>query len=107
MAIIVIGVFQTSQSLGDLALFAIAGILGLFMKAYGWPRPPIVIAIVLAEVVEKYLWLSVNTYGWTMFQRPQFIAILVVVLIGAVIGMRVQRNAAKIQASQAASGYED
>jgi|TARA_Y100000814_G_scaffold150715_1_gene109797 TctA family transporter len=107
MAIIVIGVFQTSQSLGDLALFAIAGILGLFMKAYGWPRPPIVIAIVLAEVVEKYLWLSVNTYGWTMFQRPQFIAILVVVLVAAMIGMRVQRNAAKIQASQAASGSED
>ena len=106
MAIITIGVFQTSQSLGDLALFALAGILGLFMKAYGWPRPPIVIAIVLAEVVEKYLWLSVNTYGWTMFQRPQFISILVVVVIAALIGRRVQRNAAKIQAAQANSAKD-
>ena len=94
MAIITIGVFQTSQSIGDLVLFAIAGVLGLFMKAYGWPRPPIVIAIVLADTVEKYLWISVNTYGWAMLSRWQFLAILAAVAIGAVIGMRVQRSAA-------------
>ncbi len=100
MAIITIGVFQSSQAVGDLVLFAVAGVLGLFMKAYGWPRPPIVIAIVLAEIVEKYLWISVNTYGWEMFQRPQFIGILAAVVIAAMIGMRVQRSAARIAHAQ-------
>ena len=97
MATITIGVFQTSQSMGDLILFAIAGVLGLFMKAYGWPRPPIVIAIVLAEIAEKYLWLSANTYGWEMLQRPQFVLILVAVLVTMVVGMRVQSGASKMQ----------
>ena len=104
MGIIVIGVYQSSQSLGDLVLFAAAGVLGLFMKAYGWPRPPIVIAIVLAEIVEKFLWLSANTYGMTMFQRPQFIAILVAVLAFALIGMKVQRQATGISERVGALG---
>ena len=93
VAVIVIAVFQTSNSLGDLVVFAGATVLGLFMKAYGWPRPPIVIAIVLADIVEKYLWLSVNTYGWSMFQRPQFVAILVIVLTLSIFGVIVQRKA--------------
>jgi len=67
------------------------------MKAYGWPRPPIVIAIVLSEVVEKFLWLSTNTYGWTMFQRPQFLAILGAVAVFAAIGMRVQKAATQYE----------
>lgn len=102
IAIITIGVFQTSQSMGDLVLFAIAGVLGLFMKAYAWPRPPIVIAIVLGEIVEKYLWISVNVFGWSMLYRWQFLTILGFVVLGAAIGMRVQRSASRIQAVQAA-----
>ena len=98
MAIIVIGVYQSSQSVGDLWLFAAAGVLGLFMKAYAWPRPPIVIAIVLANEAEKWLWIATNTYGWEMFLRWQFNAIIAFVVIGAIIGIRVQRNASRIRA---------
>ena len=97
MGIIVIGVFQSNQSVGDLVLFSAAGVLGIFMKAFGWPRPPIVIAIVLSEVVEKFLWLSTNTYGWAMFQRPQFLAILGAVAVFAAIGMRVQKAATQYE----------
>ena len=98
LALIVIAVFQVSSSIGDVVVFGGAAVLGLFMKAYGWPRPPIVIAIVLGEIVEKFLWLSVSTYGWSMFQRPQFVAILVVVLAAAVFGMRIQAGAQKVSA---------
>ena len=101
MAVIVIGVYQTSQSVGDLALFAASGVLGLFMKAYAWPRPPIIIAIVLGKVVEKWMWIAVNAYGWAMFERWQFLAIIGVVVFGGLVGLRVQRTAARIQPQSA------
>ena len=100
MAIIVIGVFQSSQAVGDLWLFAGAGVLGLFMKAYAWPRPPIVIAIVLANEAEKWLWIAANTYGWEMFLRWQFLAIIAFVLLGAAVGIRVQRSASRIRSAE-------
>lgn len=100
MAIIVIGVYQSSQSVGDLWLFAAAGVLGLFMKAYAWPRPPIVIAVVLANEAEKWLWIATNTYGWEMFLRWQFNAILAFVVLGAIVGLRAQRNASRIRQTE-------
>ncbi|MYB84438.1 MAG: tripartite tricarboxylate transporter permease [Chloroflexi bacterium] len=101
MAIIVIGVYQSSQSVGDLWLFAGAGVLGLFMKAYAWPRPPIVIAIVLANEAEKWLWIATNTYGWEMFLRWQFLTIIAFVILGAFVGIRVQRSASRIRSQEA------
>ncbi len=102
MAIIVIGVYQSSQSVGDLWLFAAAGVLGLFMKAYGWPRPPIVIAIALANETEKWLSIATNTYGFEMFTRWQFLNILALVVIAAVIGLRTQQSATRIRAAEEA-----
>ena len=63
----------------------------------GQRATPIVIAIVLSEVVEKFLWLSTNTYGWSMFQRPQFLAIIAAVGVFAVIGIRVQKAATQYE----------
>ena len=63
------------------------------MKRYGWPRPPILIAVVLADIVEKYLWLSANSYGWSMFARPQFLSIIVVMIVVMVVSLRMQQGA--------------
>ena len=98
VAITIIGVFQSTQSIGDLWLFTAVSLLGLFMKAYAWPRPPILIAVVLAGEAEKWLWIATATYGWEMFLRWQFNAILVSVFIAAIIGIRAQRNASRVRA---------
>jgi putative tricarboxylic transport membrane protein len=67
--------------------------LGLFMKAYGWPRPPILIAVALGPVMERYLWIAVNNYGFSMVTRPQFLAILGVMGLVALAGVRMRRQA--------------
>ncbi|MDE0031188.1 MAG: hypothetical protein OXU42_17525, partial [Deltaproteobacteria bacterium] len=54
---------------------------------------PILIAVVLADIVEKYLWLSANSYGWAMFQRPQFLAIIAVMVLVMVVSLRMQQGA--------------
>jgi len=86
--------YMTTNSVADLAVVLIFAVLGLFMKAYGWPRPPILIAVALGEVMEKYLWIAVNNYGFSMFARPQFLAILAVMGLVALVGMRMRRQVA-------------
>ena len=81
IAVVTLGAFQASSSMGDLALTAAFGVLGVFMKRYGWPRPPILIAVVLGKILEKFLWLSVSTWGWSMMVRPQFLIIMILMLL--------------------------
>ena len=100
LAPIVIGVvtlaaYQATYSIQDLLLVLAFAVLGIFMKRYGWPRPPILIAVVLAEIVEKFLWLSVNTYGFSMFFRPQFVGIIAAMLLVMVVSFRIQAGAKK------------
>jgi putative tricarboxylic transport membrane protein len=86
--------YMTTNSVADLAVVLIFAMLGLFMKAYGWPRPPILIAVALGEIMEKYLWIAVNNYGFSMFARPQFLSILAVMGLVALVGVRMRRQVA-------------
>jgi putative tricarboxylic transport membrane protein len=95
LAPIVIGIttvsaFQANNAIEDLALVAAFGVLGVFMKAYGWPRPPILIAIVLSGQLEKWMTIAVQTRGWSMTWQPAFIGITVVVLAAVIMSLRVQ-----------------
>ena len=105
IGLVTLAAYQATYAMEDLALVLAFAVLGLFMKRYGWPRPPILIAIVLAEIVEKYLWLSVNTYGWSMFARPQFLGIIVMMIVVMVVSLRMQQGAK--QAAQAAGVEEN
>ena len=100
--------YMTTNSVADLLVVLIFAALGLFMKAYGWPRPPILIAVALGEIMEKYLWIAVNNYGFSMFLRPQFLSILAVMGLVALAGVRMRRQARvtvqEMQAEVAADG---
>jgi TctA family transporter len=95
IGIVTLAAYQATYSIEDLVLVLAFAVLGIFMKRYGWPRPPILIAVVLAEIVEKYLWLSVNTYGFSMFLRPQFLGIIAVMVLVMVVSLRIQAGAKK------------
>ena len=88
-----ISAFQATKQMGDLVLLAAFIVLGLFMKAYGWPRPPILIAIVLANPLERFMHIAIQAYGWQMLARPQFIAIILVIVVGVYFSLRVRAKA--------------
>jgi TctA family transporter len=97
ISVVTLGAFQASSSMGDILATAIFGAIGIFMKRYGWPRPPILIAVVLAEPLEKYMWLSINTWGWSMLARPQFLIIFAFMIAFVAVSMwvHVQRGRTK------------
>jgi TctA family transporter len=103
IGIVTLAAYQATYSIQD--LFPVLGfaVLGIFMKRYGWPRPPILIAVVLAGIVEKFLWLSINTYGFSMFLRPQFLGIIAVMLIVMVVSLRIQAGAKRALAESSSA----
>jgi TctA family transporter len=82
LGIIYIGAFQGARNWGDLWTLLIFGILGWTMKQMKFPRPPMVLGIVLGEVVERYLFISIQRYGITWFQRPIVIGLFALALLG-------------------------
>ena len=98
--VVLLSAFQSSASMADLGIVAAFTALGLFMKAYGWPRTPILIALVLIPTVEKNLWTASQAYGWEMLTRPQFLAILIIGVGLVVWTARTQRSAEVAAQSQ-------
>ena len=46
------------------------------MKRLGWPRPPMVLGIVVGAIFERYLFISTQLYGWGWLLRWPVLAIL-------------------------------
>ena len=99
VAIVSLAALAANGALGDLGAVLAFGLLGVFMKRYGWPRPPILIAVALADILERFLWISVNNYGWGMLLRPQFLVILAFMVAVTLFSLRAQRGARKAMMS--------
>jgi len=73
--------FQATKDMTDLWMLLIFGVIGIFMKRFGWSRPAFLIGFVLATQAESYLNMSVQFYSWEMFLRPGVLIILALSLI--------------------------
>ena len=97
IGIVTLSAFQANLDISDLTVVLVFTALGMFMKAYAWPRPPILIAIVLAEPLEKFMSISIQARGISMVWQPAFIGILVVVIAAIYFSLRVQRGAQQVR----------
>lgn len=74
------GAWLGGGDLGDWVACITMGFVGFFMKKGGWPRPPLVLALVLGSIMENAFLLTGRVYdGLEWMQRP------IVMLIGIVI----------------------
>src|ERR671937_1024909 len=75
-----IGAFEATRQWGDLYSLLAFGVLGWTMKQFKWPRPPLILGVVLGDTIERYLFISVERYGVSWFARP-IVAILFIIAI--------------------------
>ena len=73
--------FQATKDMFDLWALLAFGVLGIFMKRFGWSRPAFLIGFVLAGQAESYLNMAVQFYSWNMFLRPGVIIIALLSLV--------------------------
>ena len=89
MAIVFVGAFQGSGSWGDLYVLLLFGLIGWAMKRLRWPRPPLILGLVLGVLIERYLSISILRYGADWLARPGVIALLALggfVLLSPIFG---------------------
>jgi TctA family transporter len=47
------------------------------MRRYGYPRPAMILGLVLGDLMEKYLYRSVASYGFSWLGRPAVIVLFI------------------------------
>jgi TctA family transporter len=85
LSLIYIGAFEASRNWGDVFSLMFFGMLGWAMKHFRWPRPPLVLGFILGDVIERYMFISIERYGISWMLRP------VVVVMFILAGMSLLR----------------
>jgi len=80
--------FQARRDLTDLLLLFGLGILGVFLRRFGWPRPAFLIGFVLSGQVETYLYQAVQFNGWGFLTRPGVLIIGALAIASLMMAVR-------------------
>ena len=66
-----IGAFAENNAFGDVVVMLVFGALGWVMVQADWPRPPLLLGLVLGSLAEQNLFLSIDNYGHGLARLPQ------------------------------------
>lgn len=75
-----VGSFANSNRLDDVFVMVAFGIIGYFMRASEWPRPPLLLGVVLGPLAENFLWTSYQIAGYGFLMQPGVITLAALVL---------------------------
>ncbi len=93
LCIIFVGVYARAETMLQIILVVIFGLLGFFMKRFDYPRPALALGFVLGGLFEYYLHQSIMIGGSLFFLRP--ISLGLIALTIAVLSMDPIRSALK------------
>src|SRR5581483_3798005 len=103
---LLMGALSATRDPLDLVVLVGFGLLGYAMKRLGYPRPPLILGLVLGDLMERYLYRSVASYGYTWLYRPAVIvlAVLAVGTLAQTLWSRRARSDKKTDAPPAKAG---
>jgi TctA family transporter len=110
LILIYLGAFAEKNAFEDMLVVLFFGALGWIMEKLEWPRPPVLLGLVLGPLAENRLFLSTDNYGWAWTTRPGVIGIFALTLFGIfypmIKGRREERERARdnISAPQSIEG---
>jgi hypothetical protein len=76
------GAYTAHNSFADILVMLCATAVGVLGIRWDWPRAPLLLALVLGDIAERYLFLSYSLYQWTWLIRPLVIAFAIVTVAG-------------------------
>jgi putative tricarboxylic transport membrane protein len=82
LLLIYLGAFAEKNMFEDLILVLFFGCLGWVLQQVGWPRPPLILGLVLGPLAEDRLFLSVDNYGTAWLTRPGVLLLSAIILFG-------------------------
>src|SRR5499433_414157 len=84
LVLIYLGAFAEKNAFEDMLVVLFFGGLGWVMEKLEWPRPPVLLGLVLGPLAENRLFLSSDNYGLTWLRRPGVLIIFAITLFGII-----------------------
>lgn len=75
------GAWLGGASMGDWISCIAAGVVGYIMKQGGWPRPPLVLALILGGIMENAFQLSLRAHGGTGWMTRPIVLIIAAIVV--------------------------
>ncbi len=82
---VLMGAWVGGASMGDWIACLTMGAVGFLMKRGGWPRPPLVLAIILGSLLENRFQISMRGYDWDWLERPAVLIIMALTVLTVVL----------------------
>jgi TctA family transporter len=95
LLLVYLGAFAEKNMFEDLILVLFFGALGWVLLRLDWPRPPLILGLVLGPLAENRLFLSTENYGLAWLLRPGVLVLLVLTLTGAFYPLLKKRRRRK------------
>ena len=70
LLLIYLGAFAEKNAFQDMIVVLLFGGLGWIMEKLAWPRPPVLLGLVLGPLAENRLFLASDNYGMAWTWRP-------------------------------------
>jgi hypothetical protein len=92
LTLIYVGAFAEKNVFEDLGVVLVFGAVGWVMAQLGWPRPPLLLGLVLGPLAENKLFLSTDNYGLAWLARPGVLVLTTLILVGLVVPVWNERR---------------
>jgi putative tricarboxylic transport membrane protein len=106
--LIFMGAWLGGSSMGDWTTCLAMGVLGTAMKAAQWPRPPLILALILCNILENAYQISNQAYpNFSWLGRPIVLVLLVLTVLMLVRSIWSIRKMRKMDRPQPAESAQD
>lgn len=95
LVLIYLGAFAEKNAFQDMLVVLFFGGLGWIMEKMEWPRPPVLLGLVLGPLAENRLFLSTDNYGLGWLSRRGVLVIFTLTMVGILYPIIKQKWADK------------
>ncbi|MGE3711265.1 MAG: tripartite tricarboxylate transporter permease, partial [Hyphomicrobiaceae bacterium] len=82
LLLVYIGAYAENNAFGDVIVMLVFGVLGWVMVQTDWPRPPLILGLVLGKLAEQNLFLTIDNYGMEWLGFPSVIVLFALIMLG-------------------------
>ncbi len=106
LLLIYLGAFAEKNAFEDMIIVLLFGGLGWVMEKLQWPRPPVLLGLVLGPLAENRLFLASDNYGLSWIWRPGVLIIFAVTLVGILYPLIKKKREEKTSRTTATTTVE-
>lgn len=96
IAIIYFAAYQVTRSWYDLIALFVLGVLGVYMKRFGWSPPALLIGFVLSTRLDAAVYQSVQVYGMSFLERTGVQVMLALIAVSIILAVRFKPSRAQL-----------